>query len=68
MIGALTQAPTHSTSVMVNTPSALVSPQPWMPVAARQAATTSSEPRSQHGVVVQTCRCYLPIGFRLNMR
>ena len=33
-----------------------------MPVASRQACTTSSEPRSQHGVVVQTCRWYLPIG------
>ena len=63
MIGALTQPPTHSTSVMVNTPSALVSPQPLMPVASRQAASTSSEPRSQHGVVVHTCRCHMPIGF-----
>ena len=52
----MTQAPRHSTSVMVNMPSALVSPKPWMPVASRQAAVTSSEPRSQHGVVVQTCK------------
>ena len=31
-----------------------------MPVPCWQAATTSSEPRSQHGVVVQTCSWYLP--------
>ena len=32
-----------------------------------QAATTSSEPRSQQGVVVQTCTRWSPTGCRLNM-
>ena len=59
MIGALTQAPRHSTSTRVNRPSGVVSPMP-MPSLFSQAATTSSEPRSQHGVVVQACRQLAP--------
>ena len=55
-MGAFTQAPRHSTWLSVNIPSALVSCQPLIPVTLRQVASISSEPRSQHGVVVQTCR------------
>src|ERR1700752_5363122 len=64
MTGAFTHAPTHSTSVIVNSPSVLVSPQPFIPVAARQTEVTSSEPRNQHGVGVHTCKCHLPTGLR----
>jgi hypothetical protein len=66
MIGALTQAPRHSTSVSVNSRSGVVSPMP-MPSFFSQACTTSSEPRSQHGVVVQIWKKCLPTGFRLNI-
>ena len=55
-------------AVIVNSPSSLVSFQPLIPVASRQAATMSSEPRSQQGVVVQTWRWYLPTGAVLNMK
>ena len=53
---------------MVNIPSALVCFQPVIPVSSRQARVTSSEPRSQHGVVPQTCRWKRPIGAMLNMK
>jgi hypothetical protein len=52
-MGALTQAPKHSTSESVNNLSFVVSPTP-MPRVALQAATISSDPLSQQGVVVHT--------------
>lgn len=61
-IGALTQAPRHSTSEIVNILSLDVSPT-LMPIVFLQASSTSSEPRSQHGVVVHTWMWYFPVGF-----
>src|SRR6185437_8220915 len=55
MIGALTQAPRHSTSNRVNFLSGVVSPMP-MPSFFLQVATIASDPRSQHGVVVLILR------------
>ena len=57
-MGALTQAPRHSTSDRVNILSLVVSPTPT-PRACLQAVRISSEPRSQHGVVVQICKLNL---------
>ena len=65
-MGALTQAPRHSTSSIVNRPFLVV----WlksMPNLSRQALTTASLPRSQQGVVVQICNRYLPTGCCLNI-
>src|SRR5262249_17746867 len=51
--GAFTQAPRHSTSITVKSPSAEVSPGP-APVPSLIAAKTSLEPQSQQGVVPHT--------------
>ena len=51
---ALTQAPRHSTSTRVKSPSGVVPSMP-MPSRRSQAWTTASEPRSQQGVVVHAC-------------
>jgi len=56
--GAFTQPPRHSTSCTLKVvPSA----------ASWQAFITASEPRSQHGVVVQTCSRYFPFGLSWNI-
>ena len=46
------QAPRHSTSDKVKSPSSVV--PPFFSPLALQAAMTSSDPRSMHGVVPQT--------------
>ncbi len=67
MTGAFTQQPRHSTSRIVNRRSGVVSPK-VIPSFCSQVFTTSSEPRSQHGVVVHICKCHLPIGAVLNIK
>lgn len=54
-MGALTQAPRHSTSDNVKHPSLVVSPT-FMSSFDLIVSSISSEPRSQHGVVVHTCK------------
>jgi len=65
-MGALTQAPRHSTSATVKSPSEVECPG-VIPSSFVIVSTMSSEPQSLQGVVVQTCRKYLPTGSRLNL-
>ena len=53
----------HSTSVSVNRPSGVV--WPLCNPLALHAAMMSSDPRSMHGVVPQTCTWNRPIGAML---
>ena len=53
----------HSTSVSVKTPSSVV--WPFLRPRALHAAMMSSDPRSMHGVVPQTCTWKRPTGTML---
>ena len=66
-IGALTQAPRHSTSTRVKRPSGVEWPG-VTPSSLEMVSTMASEPQSLQGVVVQTWRKYLPTGSRLYLR
>lgn len=54
-MGALTQAPKHSTSDIVNNPSDVVCPTS-IPNLSTIVFKISSEPLNQQGVVVHTCK------------
>ncbi len=61
-MGALLHAPWHSTSTTVNFPSSVVSPGCMPPRWLHTVLRISVEPRSIHGVVVQTCTKCSPMG------
>lgn len=66
IIGALTHAPRHSTSVSVKKPSAVDSPH-LIPRWASIAARISYAPQTMQGVVAQSWMWNLPCLFRLYM-
>ena len=65
-MGALTQAPRHSTSKRVNMWSGVVSPF-LMPRWSQMVCLISSEPHAMHGVVPQSWMKYVPTFARLNI-